>query len=299
MTDATTGTTGEGVSRRAFLKYAGGAVVAGGVLAGGTYLALGQGPAAELVSHAMSGPVPGGDPEAGEWDVKPFDVAVTPQNITTPMLAEASVDAVRVRSLHNGTDIAFLLEWADSERDDLEAVGRFRDAVAVQLPIDPAASFTMGGAGTPVHILHWKASWQADVDLGQRTVRDAFPNGFNDWIPEELMDPAAARVFYPGLAAGNPMSAVGKASPVEELVAEGFGTLTHQAEQRATGRGVFADGRWRVALQVPMAGGGTTATLVPGTVSQAAFAVWNGAGQNRGARKHYAAWVPFTIEATA
>ena len=81
-----------------------------------------------------------------------------------------------------------------------------------------------------------KASWQADVDRGQQTVRDAFPNGFNDWIPEELMDPELARVFYPGLAAGNPLSAAGKTSPVEELIAEGFGTLTHQAEQRATGR---------------------------------------------------------------
>lgn len=294
-----TDTTNEGVSRRTFLKYAGGAVAAGGALAGGTYLALSRGPASELVSHALTGPVPGDDPDAGEWDVKPFDVALTPQNITTPMLAEASVDVVRVRSLHNGTDIAFLLEWADPERDDLEAIGRFRDAVAVQLPLDPQASFTMGGAGAPVHILHWKASWQADVDLGRRTVRDAFPNGFNDWVPEELMDPEAARVFYPGLAVGNPLSAVGKTSPVEELIAEGFGSLTHQAEQRATGRGVFEDGRWRVALQVPMAGGETTATLSPGTVSQAAFAVWNGSRQNRGSRKHYAPWVPLTIEATA
>lgn len=296
-----TDTTREGVSRRTFLKYAGGAVAAGGVLTGGTYLALSQGPASELVSHALTGPVPGDNPDAGEWDVRPFDVALTPQNITTPMLAEASVDVVRVRSLHDGSHIAFLLEWADSAADEIEAVGRFRDAVAVQLPIgaDSQASFTMGGVGAPVHIVHWKASWQADVDRGQQTVRDAYPNGFNDWIPEELMDPELARVFYPGLAVGNPLSAVGKASPVEELIAEGFGTLTHQAEQRATGRGVFDDGRWRVAVQIPMAGGDKTASLTPGMVTQVGFAVWNGEKHNRGARKHYAPWVPLTVEATA
>lgn len=288
-----------GVSRRTFLKVAGGTVAAGGVLAGGTFLALQQGPAAELVSHARRGALPGTDPESGEWDVKPFDVAVTPQNITTPMLAEASIASLRVRSLHNGTDIAFHLEWSDSGKDEIEAIARFRDAVAVQLPVgaDSQASFTMGGAGAPCHILHWKASWQADVDLGQRTVRDAYPNGFNDWVPEELMDPELARVFYPGLAAGNPLSAVAKTSPVEELVAEGFGTLTHQATQRAVGRGVFSDGTWRVAVQVPMIGGETTATLTPGVLTQVGFAVWNGEKQNRGARKHYAPWTPMTIEA--
>lgn len=171
--------------------------------------------------------------------------------------------------------------------------------MAIQLPVlaDATTAFTMGGPGSPAHILHWKASWQADIDLGQRTVRDAFPNGFNDWIPEQLMDPEAARVFYPGLAAGNPMSATDKASPVEELIAEGFGTLTHQATQRAAGRGVFADGTWRVAMQMPMTGGETTATLTPGAVTQVGFAVWNGEKQNRGARKHYAPWVPLTIEA--
>jgi len=288
----------DGITRRQFVGLATGAVAAGAIGVG-VWAATRERMADQLVSGYRSGALPVEDPHAEEWgEVAPFEVLIQPQQVATPTLAESSVGSLLVRSLHDGSQIAFHLEWGDEAKDELEAMARFRDAVAVQLPAAPGAppSVTMGAPDAPVHILHWKASWQADVDTGRKSVKDAFPNAFNDVVPEGLMGDEAARVFYPGIQAGNPLSQPERGTPVEELVAEGFGSLTTQEEQRAVGRGIFADGRWRVVIAVPMQGGDGQATLEPGGRTSVAFAVWNGGAANRGARKQWGDWTPIEIE---
>ncbi|MBM3141287.1 MAG: hypothetical protein FJZ92_14045, partial [Chloroflexi bacterium] len=256
----------------------------------------------QLVARRVSGPLPE-DPADVAWRREPaVTVPLLPQQMTTPSLQQASIEQVQVRVLHNDQEIAFMVEWADQAVNEIEAVSRFRDAVAVQLPVnaDPPPLITMGAKDQPVHILHWKASWQADVDRGQLTVKDAFPNAFNDVYPESVMGEAAAKVFYPALYVGNPMAKREKKSSVEELVAEGFGTLTHQEQQRAKGRAAFVSGRWRVVITVPMKATDTNqATITPGTPTNVAFAAWDGAKKNRGARKHWSNWVALEVEGTA
>lgn len=289
-----------GLTRRQFVWVAAGAVAAGAIGVG-VWATTRERMADRLVSHYRSGPLPVEVPGAEEWgEVAAFEVRLQPQQVTPPILAEAAIDSLLVRSLHNGSEIGFHLEWQDPARDELEAMARFRDAVAVQLPVGPGEppSITMGGPGAPVHILHWKASWQADIDTGLKGVKDIFPNAFNDVFPEGLMGDEAARVFYPGIYVGNSLSWREKASPVEELVAEGFGSLTTQEEQRAVGRGVFSEGRWRVVIAIPMQGGEGQATLEPGSRTSVAFAAWNGGAGNRGARKQWGDWTPLEIEGT-
>jgi hypothetical protein len=286
------------IPRRLFVGMAAGTITAGAIGIG-VWAATRDRLADRLVSHRRPDPLPVEDPGAEAWsEVAPFEVRLQPQRITPPTLAEPSIASVLVRSLHDGSWIAFHLEWGDETKDELETMARFRDAVAVQLPAAPGAppSVTMGAPDSPVHILHWKASWQADVDTGRKSVKDAFPNAFNDVVPEGLMGDEAARVFYPGIQVGNPLSQLERGTPVEELVAEGFGSLTTQEEQRAVGRGIFADGRWRVVIAVPMQGGEAQATLEPGGRTSVAFAVWNGGAGNRGARKHWGDWTPIEIE---
>ena len=46
------------------------------------------------------------------------DPSMSGQVITRPVWPEPSARALTVRSLHNGTDIAFLLEWQDNTKND-------------------------------------------------------------------------------------------------------------------------------------------------------------------------------------
>lgn len=304
MTNETQGETqGEtqsqsGMSRRDFVRGAAGVAASVAGAAAVAVLVTRGGGADALVAHHRAGELPL-DPGADAWlELPSFAVALLPQNITTPLVLQAAIDGVAVRSLHNGTHLAFHLEWQDAEASERHAVAQFRDAVAVLLPTDPAAqpAVTMGDVDNPVYLLHWKANVQADLDDGRATIKDLFPNSYNDVVPESIMSEADAKVFSPGLYVGNHESLRDLRSPVEELTARGFGSATTHETQSAQGRGEYARGRWRVVIAFEMQGGNLKAKLTPGTASQAGFAVWSGSKQQRGARKQFAGWIPFDIE---
>ncbi len=287
------------VGRRGFLKYAG-ALAASTAFAGAVAARVltRPEPATHLVAHRHEGEIPL-DYTDGAWSRRErWPVPMLVQNVTTPHATGLAVPEVRVAALHNGDRIAFLVEWDDDDADDMDAMARFRDAIAVQLPLDPAAlpGITMGAVNQPVHILQWRAAWQRDVDLGRQTVQDAFPNRFKDAAPEDLMGEEAARQFYPALVSNNPMAMRGRTSPVEDLSAAGFGSLTSQDVQTATGRGVF-DGGWHVVVSTPLAAGEHKTALQPGLTTSVAFAAWDGGQGNRGSRKQWSNWTELEIEA--
>lgn len=296
------------VSRRRFLRVAGGAAAVGVAAAGAiTWMATRDGEpvvdaAEDLVAGFRAGPLPD-DPTDTVWTSRsPVVVPLLAQQMATPMLAEASLEEMRLRALHNGDEIAFHLEWDDDDIDDLDAMAIFRDSVAVQLQVDPNGAtppITMGGPGMPVHILHWKASWQRQLEDGQRRIQDAFPYAVNEVTPEDMMGEEAAKVFYPALYVGNLAASRDRVSSVEELVAEGFGTLTTHEEQRAQGGAVHADDKWYVIIRLPLAGDGTQARVQPGTPTHVALACWDGGHGNRGARKHWSNWLTMDVEGVA
>lgn len=294
------------VGRRDFLRRAGAAAAAGTIGAGviGYAATHKRGPAKTFACGYRAGDLPI-DPTSSVWSKRSaFSVTMLVQNIATPHAPSIEVPEIKVRALHNGTQIAFHLEWSDATKDELSGLARFHDAVAVQMAADfakeAATGVTMGVTGNPVHIMQWKASWQSDVETGQKTSKDIFPNIYNDVRPEQLMPAEQAKNWYPGWAVGNPMSQRDKKSPVEELVAVGFGTLTTHQEQEAVGKGIHDGRRWRVVMARPMRGTGTNkAEVTPGQTRQVAFAVWNGGQGQRGSRKQYALWVPMEVEAVA
>lgn len=240
------------------------------------------------------------DPHAGVWQqVPPADVALVGQAMVLPTRMRPSVASLRVRSVHDGERVAFLLEWQDARPDRRVVKTReFKDGCGVMLlPAGAGATeWMMGTPKTPVTILHWRADWQLDVDAGFQDLETAFPHVAFDFYPPlvgaqhppKLPDayPPEARRWLPGWYVGNPLSQPKKVGPVEKLVAQGAGTVEQLPTQNATGRGVWKDGRWRVVLSKPLrAADAREITLAPGGTYAVAFAVWQGAAGDRGARK--------------
>lgn len=253
--------------------------------------------ASELIAKFVEGEVPAQDPEADVWQSLPgFVVQLQPQMVTQPGLLAQEVGELVVRSIHNGKELSVLLEWADLEDDHVEAIDRFRDAVAMQLPVlSPEPVVFMGAKDSPVEIYQWKASWQEDIDNGYHDVKKSYPNMFMDVTPESQMKDKSD-IYYTGRYSGNILSQKKRTTPVESLVAEGFGSATTRDEQKAKGRGVHKNKRWHVVITVAMNAGEGHAVIESGKQKPIAFAVWNGGKQNRGARKQYTNWVTMGVE---
>lgn len=304
-TDAVSSPTG--VSRRKLL-VGGASVAAAAAAAAGGVVAAGRlrdpGPATALVAAHVDEPLPTADPTHAAWErARYVRLPLVAQTMAAPWLHDQTCDMLTVRALCNAEELAFRLEWDDEEAAVTESIATFGDSVAVMLPAAPGGQpppIFMGWEGQPVYIAHWRASWQSDADDGFRDVGELFPGSFNDVHPEDPalaelgLDAGAASVFAAGHHVGNPVSARERVSPVEELTAEGYGTLEHLPDQRATGRGQHADGRWRVTIGFPVRNGNAPA-LATGQSVKAAFAVWQGQREQVGGRKQYVDWVDLTL----
>ncbi len=258
----------------------------------------------QLVSSWVDGDLPDQDPASPLWRQAPaIEVPLSAQNIAKPFLLESKVRSVTARSLHNQDQVAVLVEWEDPTEDASSvAVQDFRDAVALQFPqVEAQPYFCMGQAGGNVNIWHWKADWQADL-LARREMEDRYPDMYVDDYP--FTQPVAgslARVadyqdqnYLPALKAGNPFAAPTLHTPVEDLNAGGFGTLTSQPgeEQNVQGFGKWQDGRWRVIFSRSLASPeADDISFTSGKTYSIAFAVWDGANQERNGMKSTSQWV--------
>jgi hypothetical protein len=213
-----------------------------------------------------------------------------------PSLETAGLATLDVQSVHDKTTLAFRLRWEDSTLDDLDGVDRYHDGVAIMLPTTSgkAPSITMGATGTPVHILQWRATWQRDL-AGKTGVDQIYPRVIHDVMPDDVLPAAVAAEYWVGRKAGNPLSQVVRRTAVEQVIAEGFGTTTHQPVEDAHGIGVHDGAGWRVAITVPRIRPGRGAPLRGGPW-HVAFAVWLGDRRNRGGRKHYVEWLPLVLD---
>ncbi len=229
------------------------------------------------------------EPDDAKWDAaSEYEIALVSQFAVAPSSAKLRRSKIGVRALYNDGELAFLLVSADeTKNDDVSAAGHFGDAIAVGFPTDygkdvPLPYIGMGNAGRPVNIWQWKAAWQTDIDSGFRGVTEAYPNRV----------PRAGPINYvAGKAAGSPLSQTSHTSPVENLVAEGFGTLTSTPSAGLEGKGTYSDGAWRVVMKRPLKPKGVgahiraSAGLLPIT-----FAVWDGASGERNGMKGLTRW---------
>jgi hypothetical protein len=220
-------------------------------------------------------------PEDAAWaKVSPMTLPLSGQVITRPVWPEPTARALTVRSLHNGTEIAFLLEWQDNTKNDRLTPGTFRDGVAIGLPLgDAPAFFCMGQLDHYINIWHWKADWQSDID------RRAARTGEKKSGEVRTFEVIPRRI-----------------SSVEDLIGGGFSTLTTKEKQgRVQGKATWKDGVWHVVMRRPLSSEEqeNEAKLVPGRIQTVSFAVWNGENKERNGQKAVAPWFQLVIDPVA
>jgi hypothetical protein len=257
-----------------------------------------EGPAV-VAMEAISGRGPIQE-EAAFSDARAVEIALLPQQIATPHAPSPSVGQVSVRAVRNADHAGFLLAWSDATEDLRSTIDAFGDMAAIAFPATapeaPLPAPFMGNPGGKVQILQWRADWQTDLERGPTTMRELYPHAYEaDFYHEDHLPPAEAKAFRGAAGLGSPMSPP-RASSVQDLVAEGFGSLTPRAQQSARGAARHDGTGWRVVITRPLAGEGeSAASLAPGTSTQLAVAVWDGSKGEVGARKAWAGWVPLEV----
>jgi hypothetical protein len=229
----------------------------------------------------------------------PLGVTLLPQMVTTPNQAAPSVTSLAVRAVRNQDHAGFLLEWSDATSNWRTALDRFGDMVAIAFPVaaGPAPSPFMGHPGARVQILQWRADWQTDIERGPISIAELYPNAYGaDFYPEDHLPAEQARGYAGAAGLGNPMSQGKRSSAVQDLMAEGFGSLTPRATQSVEGAGRHDGARWHVVVTRPLASDGdSSASLAGGTSTWIGFAVWDGSRGEVGARKAWAPWVALEV----
>lgn len=180
-----------------------------------------------------------------------------PQLITNPQWPNPSVKQVLISAARTDKQIAVRLEWQDDSADQgLDQSRLYTDQAAVMFPLysnRDVPPITMGGEGYPVNIWQWKAVRQVTADAARK-------------------DSAATL------------------SPVEDLNAEGFSTLTRQDEQNVSGRGKRTDEGWQVVFKRNLVNADEHDVQFSASTPMA-VAIWNGGNRETNGQKGLAGWI--------
>ncbi|HET9958259.1 MAG TPA: ethylbenzene dehydrogenase-related protein [Polyangiaceae bacterium] len=241
------------------------------------------------------------DPDAPFWaDVPRGSITLTAQPLVNPRPESTTTEKVVIQAVHDGKRAAFRVVWSDSEPSAAGKLAEFSDALALQFPANGSAStpVMMGGPGLPVHILHWRAQYQADQEKGKPEISGVYPNANVDMYAMDFKDApsgsaAEKESFSPARVVGNPQSYPKQA--VDEVVAEGFGTSAVQQNGHAQARAAWKAGRWTLVITRTLEVPGRSSLKSPGE-SQLAVAVWQGGKGEVGSRKSLTmSWLPLKL----
>lgn len=138
----------------------------------------------------VSGTLPVDDPNAAAWNnAAPAVFPMSPQVHWPERIQQVTVQDLTVRALHDGTQLAILLEYADPTQDP-------DDAAAIEFMVgDKKAHFAHGQPmllveGGPVNIWYWKSHDNKGVDL--------WAKGFGTLRPHEHQDVKAKGEYANG-----------------------------------------------------------------------------------------------------
>lgn len=203
------------------------------------------------------------------------------------------IEGCELQAAHDGDKLAIRLTWEDSSQDDsmLNQDG-FTDGAALQLsPSDDPPFFAMGAEDDEVSIWYWRAAWKKDLERGRGSLKDVHPN-----MPVEHHNFGAPEgsAYHTGEHVGNPVSRH-HVSSVENLGAEGFGTLTTRSAvaQTIAGRAHWEKGKWSVVFVGDLK---AAVGARPGNTISIALALWNGSAGDRNGQKCVTIWHKLKIQ---
>ncbi len=246
-----------------------------------------------LVAKQAEVEVPLDDPFDSVWDsASPIEAPLSGQQIIQPK--GGGDRTVTARALHDNNRLYVLLEWQDDTEDLLvSGLTEFTDAAAVQFPVsegETVPSFCMGDATAPVNVWQWKGAWQNDIDQGYVDIQDAYPNIAVDTYPFEDED-----VFYPARSVGNIFAETDRTTPVDNLLAGSFGTLTQADDQIVDGSGEWRSGSWRALFARDLDVGEEYSRFSVNESTNVAFAVWDGSQNERNGTKSVSQFLTLTL----
>lgn len=231
-------------------------------------------------------------------------ITLMAQPMINPRPATTTTAKLDVQSVHDGKWIAFRFKWAAKSKNEAGRLGEYSDAVAVMFPVRdnnvPPPVF-MGALNNPVHIFHWRAQYQRDLERGKPGMKDLYPNMNPDMYPLEFKDAEANRgqtdegrdAYAYGRAAGNPQSFAKHG--VDEIVAEGFSTSAVIENTESAAKAEWKNGEWTVVIARALKREHGS-TLEAGGSTFAAFAVWQGAQAEVASRKSVTmTWTPVRL----
>lgn len=213
-------------------------------------------------------------------------IPLSGQVILAPRWQNHSIDMMTLRSLYNGKEIAFMLQWNDrfrdvehqepaeteeedhdtylsNERAEARRSMMLRDQVAVQFPVKqlegPAKPYFLNGQrGQPVNIWLWKADLQEKTDGSS-------------------------------------------GSAVDELNASG---ISKQTKQPPAGRGVkssarWNNGQWKLVMTRSLVTDDrkNDVQFTPGAMVPIAVNAWDGSNGEYGMQRAISSWYQVSLEA--
>ena len=140
--------------------------------------------------YLTDGSLPANDPNAAAWDaIQPAEFKLAPQVHWPDRIQEVTVKSVKVRGMHNGQEMAILLEYADPSEDGA-------DAAAIEFMVgDKMAHFAHGQEmlqveGGEVNIWYWKQEQGKATDMSAK--------GFKTLRAQENQDVSATGAWQEG-----------------------------------------------------------------------------------------------------
>ena len=226
------------------------------------------------------------DPESPIWkDVPSHDVQLIALNAR-----KNPINRVRFQSIINDKEIAIRVVWDDPTANRTSSRHQdFKDAIALEFALGDVLLHThghnepffgMGNRSKPVNIWQWRADWQSEIETKQELEYATKGMDMDVMIFGGEVNPVESL---------NPFRNV----PIEELNAEGFGTLTPQpkTKQNIVGQGIWKEGQWHVVFRRSLKSlNKWDVKLISKQPILIAFAVWDGAYQDRNGRKMVSMW---------
>lgn len=237
-------------------------------------------PGVVITARLIEGDLPSGPDDPAWEETAEFRIPLTGQATYAPRWQIPAVTDLSVWAVYNSEEIVLRLAWDD----------RFADTVSVD----------------SVEVM--AAGWEADDTYpvlypdGQR-VRGTFPDAAEIMFPVRYGESPALPHFVYGNV-GQPVDLwrwradlqhAPNSPAVVELRASGGGQPPegHALEsQRASGQGVWRDGRWTVVVRRPLEteDGAREVQLRPGQMVPIAFHAWEGANGETGLKMALSSW---------